>query len=155
MQSTKGVDSRTDIWALGVVLFELVTGRPPFEGETHVEIAVKVSVEPAPILRTVLALAPLEAPTLPRSADWAGDIPTSASAAGGALAPPRRTSSPHIRSAPIAEPAASASAPVPSAPPAFAAVALPVNPPSAAVSVEPRTQPQPSSASDPLQLPFK
>jgi eukaryotic-like serine/threonine-protein kinase len=43
MQSSKDVDAQTDIWALGVILYELVTGTPPFGGESFAEIAIKVA----------------------------------------------------------------------------------------------------------------
>lgn len=42
MRSTKTVDSRTDLWSLGVVLYRALTGRMPFEAESMPELCALV-----------------------------------------------------------------------------------------------------------------
>jgi serine/threonine protein kinase len=46
MRSSRDVDARVDIWALGVVLYELLTCRWPFEAESMPELCLKVVAEP-------------------------------------------------------------------------------------------------------------
>jgi eukaryotic-like serine/threonine-protein kinase len=59
----KPVDARSDIWSLGVVIYEMIAGRTPFEGETSTDVIVAITQkEPPPLARF--------APKVPDELDW-------------------------------------------------------------------------------------
>jgi serine/threonine-protein kinase len=57
MRSTRDVDARTDIWALGVIGYQLLAGRLPFHGRTVTEIITAViQTPPEPLSRVAPAV---------------------------------------------------------------------------------------------------
>ena len=60
--SGKGATLQSDIYSIGILFYELLTGKLPFKGENAVEIALKHLKEPLPSLRE-------EVPNIPQSVE--------------------------------------------------------------------------------------
>ncbi len=48
VRASKNVDARSDIWALGVILYKLVSTKMPFKAESITDLAVAIAMDPTP-----------------------------------------------------------------------------------------------------------
>ena len=56
----KAVDARADLFSLGCVLYRMVTGRPPFNGNTILEVLTALAVDTPPRIRDLNPAVPAE-----------------------------------------------------------------------------------------------
>jgi eukaryotic-like serine/threonine-protein kinase len=60
------LDVRSDLWSLGVVIYELIAGKPPFDGQTPTDVLVAITQKDAPPLARF-------APNVPAELEWIVD----------------------------------------------------------------------------------
>lgn len=65
--SGQSVDVRTDIWAMGVVFFEMLTGRMPFPGETYESVLTQIRTEEPLRIENVLPDAAMFGPVIAKA----------------------------------------------------------------------------------------
>lgn len=64
VSASKEVDARTDVYAIGAVLFKMLVGRTPFDDPTYPKLAIKIMYDPPPSLVDVRPDVPKELQTI-------------------------------------------------------------------------------------------
>ena len=156
------LDERTDLYSLGVMLFEMVAGRPPFEGDTGMTVMLKHLNEPPPDLHLIAKDVPDDLAAIIQKVlakDPAERLPSAAAMAAALRA--ATTSVPTLVKAPIATGPTQVSAPETGAPQTAAPSTEAVAPPAVSTlpGEKPRTaptavgaQPAPGKKSLPVAL---
>jgi eukaryotic-like serine/threonine-protein kinase len=60
LRASRSVDARSDIWSLGVVMYEMLTGKVPFDGSAITELTIRVVQDPPPPIVSARADLPPE-----------------------------------------------------------------------------------------------
>lgn len=69
----RAVDARTDVWAMGVLLFEMLTGKHPFPGESYEAVLMQIRTQDPLRIEEVLPSADMFGPVISRALQRAPD----------------------------------------------------------------------------------
>ncbi len=164
IKNAKGVDARSDLWSMGVIFYEMLTGRMPFHAETEFARLTAVLTEPmTPIERVrpdLAAWSPFFQRALSKdlqtrfsSADEMARALIATAQATGAMPPtsaalPSTAPAPQAMQVPVTAPGSQAMH-VPSTAPAQASQGVPVTAPNMMQSSSPMSGPTPPPHSYP------